>query len=147
VLLDIDIEETLLANCFFDVREKLVFLAGVMFVNCRVPTQAIANEILKIRRLNVWSLDIYAVEATEERVVNYTHCTRGLYIRIGISSLHSSQLLRYSATAAEVNFTFPCLCFGVSISEYGPSAHCRSTTGAGSFMVRSMFYLFKTIAK
>jgi hypothetical protein len=93
VLLDIAIEKTLLANSFFDPREKVDFLAGVMFVNIRVPTQAIANEIRIIRRLNVGSLDIYAVEATEECVVNYTHCTRSLHIRIGISSLQSSQLL------------------------------------------------------
>jgi hypothetical protein len=37
--------------------------------------------------LYVWSLDVYAVETTEECVVDYTHCTRSLHVRIGIGSL------------------------------------------------------------
>lgn len=115
VLLDIVIEQPLLANRFFDLREKLVFLAGVMFVNNRVPTQAIANEVCIIYRLNVWSLDIYAVETTKDSVVDYTHCTRRLHIRIGISSLLNSQRLLQSANLPD--FTFLSLYFGVSINE------------------------------
>jgi hypothetical protein len=87
MLFDIPVKQPLLANRFFNFREKLLFFAGVMLVQCRVPAQAISDKVLIIRGLYVRSLNIYAVEATEEGVVHYTHCTRSLHVWIGIGSL------------------------------------------------------------
>lgn len=87
MLLDISVKQTLLADSRFNLWKKLLLLATVMFMNGRVPTKTIANEIFMICRLDVWTPEIYAIEATEKCVVNYAHGTRCFRVWIRVPSL------------------------------------------------------------